>query len=175
MITHFILSYIIFRLTYNISTYLYMLFSNFKKRKLQLELPKLYDKFYIHFLRDGSNLYSYSKSDIVDTFIINNSNDNNIEEYIKFIKKNYLKFNEDLNNLSVDSLLWHTMPYYYVRDILNNVRYDREVYHQNLAINQFSIWSSVHSDLYKNQLNKITHQLKITRLELEIAGAMPCK
>lgn len=167
MITLLILDYIIFRLTYNISTYLYMLFSNLNKRKL----PKLYDKFYINFLKDGANLYSYSRSDIIDTFVINNSNDNNIEEYIEFIKKNYLEFNEDLNNLSINNLLWHTMPYFYIRDILNNGRCDREVYHQNLAINQFSIWSSVHSNLYKNQLAKITHELKITRLELEIAGA----
>lgn len=167
MIGLLFINYIIFRLTYNISMYLYILFFN----SPQIKLPKSYNKFYIHFLKDGANLYSYSRSDIIDTFVINNSNDNNIKEYIEFIKKNYLKFNEDLNNLSVNNLLWHTMPYYYIRDILNNGRCDQEVFHQNLAINQFSIWSSVHSNLYKNQLDKITHELKITRLELEIAGA----
>lgn len=169
MITHFILSYIIFKLTYNISMFLYILFSNSKQKRL----PKSYDKFYIHFLKDETNIYSYSKSDIIDTFVINNSNDNNIEEYLEFIKKNYLKFNEDLSCLSINNILWHTMPYYYIREILSNGRCDREVYHQNLAINQFSIWSSVYSNLSKNQLDKITHDLKITRLELEIASASP--
>lgn len=116
------------------------------------------DQINLHFI-NGSP-YSYNNKDIIDTFIVKNG-ENNINDFFNFLQKNYSGYNEKFAGKSNEYILLNSVPYYYIRDMLNN-KVNVKTPASNLAISADAIEKGFYNDLLKQ--NKINERLRKNEL-----------
>lgn len=108
------------------------------------------DQINLHFI--NGNPYSYNNKDIIDTFIVKNG-ENNINDFFTFLQKNYSGYNDKFAGKSNEYILLNSVPYYYIRDMLNN-KVNVKTPSSSLAISAYSIEKCFYNDLLKQNKMK---------------------
>lgn len=124
---------------------------------------QVYDKINLHFISCG-NEYSFENKDIIETFQINNSKENNLNEFISFIKRNYPNFNNEMSNMTPECIIKTIIPYSYVQDMLLYGNSNKEIYYQDLSISEWMIWKSINPAECRYQLETALKIMKSNRI-----------
>lgn len=98
---------------------------------------QIYEQIKLHFIKPSKNIYFYKKKHIIDTFIINNSKNNNINELRNFLIKNCPKYKEKLIKLT-DNCLINLIPYIYIKEMLLYGNSTKKIYKNEVAISKIS-------------------------------------
>ena len=112
-----------------------------------LDIPEVARKFSLHFVKNESDYFNTQKG-IIETFVIENNKDVNIDLLYDFLTRNYTKYPANLTKMEV---VLKSIPYYYVRDLIKFGYTKTKTYSSDLLISEHSIWKDVYPEEYRNE------------------------